>query len=338
MNETPLPIDPNMPWSTWANPVHRQVLLGELTAERTDNDELGISVNGEDLTSISKRARVDLGRTFQYPPDFIEDLPLDLSLPVIQHAMAGRDSAQAQLVYESGQIVAITKGWRPVVPAALLAQATYDSCRTIGEVEIQNASSGVNGTDLTFLLPTQKDIKAGDILRAGIRARYVPGVHHEIDLFIYRLWCENGAYNTEQVMSWAKRTEISATNILEWVGTATQLAFSKFEAVCDKATIMANTPIGGEPLQALRDRLRSMNVGRAHYDGILEAFRQEPGDTEWSMLNAITRYATHNEDLGNAQRQLLQRGAGVWQEQFDIVNARLPRPIAIKVGAQIIEG
>lgn len=79
-----------------------------------------------------------------------------------------------------------------------------------------------------------------------------------------------------------------------------------------------------------------MRVPRRFDERLVTAFRQEPGRSEWHMLNAFTWLATHG-GLPEANSAAIQRAAGSWTEGFDVVTARLPRPMAMQVGAHILE-
>ena len=78
-----------------------------------------------------------------------------------------------------------------------------------------------------------------------------------------------------------------------------------------------------------------MRLPRRFHNALLEAFHEEPGDTYWSVLNAITRLGTHGDLPENLRHNTLQ-SAGEWTRRFEIVHARLPLPTAVSVGAQII--
>lgn len=77
-----------------------------------------------------------------------------------------------------------------------------------------------------------------------------------------------------------------------------------------------------------------MGLPQRYWPALLAAFDEEPGDTEWDMLNAFTRLGTHN-NLGSTSRNV-QRAAGDWVGNFEMVTARLPRPMAQAVGAEIL--
>ncbi len=72
------------------------------------------------------------------------------------------------------------------------------------------------------------------------------------------------------------------------------------------------------------------------HQAIAAAYDEEPGNTEWHLVNALTRVATHSADVSPNRQRLLQNIAGEFTRDFSLVDARLPNSVALRVGARIL--
>ena len=97
---------------------------------------------------------------------------------------------------------------------------------------------------------------------------------------------------------------------------------------------MAATQFEGDPSVVLRERASAMGLPKRYHPKLLDAFSQEDGNTEWSLLNAFTRLASHY-DLDKEVSRDLMLTAGEWVTGFDVINAKCPRPLATRLGLKI---
>lgn len=343
--QTPTPINPALPWSQWENPVAESIILGEIEAVSQTNG-LALSIHKNDPVPLSPRGLVELGRKFQFPPDFLSGLAQDdpdLAASVINRVMLrGKLSDDAQILYEGGQVVGLINGWRPMVSAQTLINSAYESvCERFDDDSIEiKLSEYVNGqARARFLFPKYGEVRpnrVGDVLRAGIEMLVKPGEEIDGGIYTERLSCLNGATCAQTKFSWAKRSEITGDSQIQWVKAFAAGVVEEFDQIVDKAREMASIVVE-RPEFALRARMKALRVNKSHHDGILAAFAEDEGNTEWDMINAITRYATHNENLDTSTRSQLQSGAGDAIYTFDLCVAELPRQVARRVGATILQ-
>lgn len=350
-----LKIDKNKPWSKFAPPQgvlmnvqDATVVPNMATVQKDGKDEevmagLRLTAKGEDLGVFDREAVRELGRMIGFKVDFVDKLSSDpaLACQVVNH-MIGEYRPQLMLFAGDGERVRdVCPGWRETASHAEVCQKAWDVLNErFKDVEVKTCDVDKSG-HLEFVLTVdagsgQVTKKAGDYLKGGVRVTHRYGTEVKVGLFVERLVCENGMTSSSTTYSWTSRGAGSVSAQLDYLAVQAIDSMAKFEALVKNAKKMAATKVTGDPEQAIKERMRQMGVPARHLDGILEAFRLEPGDSEWHMLNAITRFATHTLGIGRSLREALMEGSGDWVRQFDVVKARIPRSIATRVGAEII--
>ena len=110
-----------------------------------------------------------------------------------------------------------------------------------------------------------------------------------------------------------------------------------FDNLVSKARAMAADEFVGDAHEILTNRARTLGVPIGLVPGVLAAFDEEPGGTEWDLMNAVTRFATHDDRVSPRQKEAFQETSGHWVDEYDRVTAKLPRRMASRIGASIIE-
>jgi hypothetical protein len=178
--------------------------------------------------------------------------------------------------------------------------------------------------------------RKGDILQMGVDVRQHYGETVAVALYCKRLVCLNGMMVNERAFEWTQRQTGTVDHQIAWLRTAIAGALEAYETLVARAKQMAETPIHGDPHNILREHARAMRLPERRLPALLEAFDAEPDPTSWGLLNAFTRLATHGGLPQRLSRSLMQ-ASGQWVHDFDLVTCRLPRPMAIAVGAEITE-
>ena len=337
-----LEIDRTMPWSNWTAPtLHESNLTKLVVAPNEENTGLDLLIRDERIGRVDSGTMRELGTKAGFPVRFIEKLDLGLQADVIQAMLDKTDPAALTFVVEEDHLVSMVPGWRQVCSHAEIAQSSYNLLRDVYDnIDIKYSRQRAGLMETRFLLPTEQPITktVGDVLRMGIDVRHKYGTDISAQLFIERLICLNGATTAEYAFAWTQRTLGDAKHQLTWLRSGIQGALSAYDNFVERARLMAQTEVTGDLTDQLIRRARAMRIPRQYERQLIDAFNQESGNTEWHMLNALTRFASHNEGLDNSMRNRIQRAAGDWTREYDIVTARLPRPIANSVGAEIIYG
>jgi len=239
------------------------------------------------------------------------------------------------------QIYGVSPGWRETCSHSEIAEIAWRQVSKLDKSTVVDYYVE-NGSMMTMRLGTsiQQTVtdKVGDVLGFGINIEHVYGRHIDVSMFLKRLVCLNGMIREVSDYKWNNKGSGDVADQLDYVIASINDSFGLFEAVSRKAIEMAATNVNGEPREALIQRVRAMGIPNRYIPDIMNAFEAEPGNTEWHMLNAVTRFATHTlPDIDPHLQRKVWAASGSWTSQFDMVTARLPRPIAERIGAAMIE-
>lgn len=352
--------DPSQAWANWSAPSTSQGSLSQLVCEDREGS-LFFKLGGEDLGTPSIGALRNLSTRCSFPVDFLDKLPPPLRAEVINARIQDTDDLRFTFTHRPArvnddghivddptgrrQISNISPGWRGILAEADVCQTIWQLVSTVyggsGDCVVEHAVRSDTDMRMRVMVPYDQPVrpggrKVGDVLQLGFQTLYEPGVGLSVGLAVKRLVCTNGMTACEQVFDWKAKSIGRPEDQLNWLTIAVAECVSKFDDLVERARLMASTPVDGDPEQALIERARAMRIPTRFDDRLMDAFRQEPGAFEWDMLNAITRMTTHG-GLPMDVADRLSKAAGDWTSGFDMVTARLPRPIAMNVGARIME-
>lgn len=348
-DRTPIMIDAGKPWSGWESPDITKVRLKELDVrldrsfDRVDDPKLIFATKDDvvlgDTTTQGLRL---LSEHVQFPTDFVQKLQPELSAAVINDRIGSVDVRDRELsiVTRQNRVVGVNAGWRESAPYEEVAQLAYDTIESVyGRPIIDRASLDDRGAQLRFLLPIEQPItrSAGDVLQMGLNIDQFYGESIKVSLFALRLACLNGMTSSEQAFSWTQRAASSVEHQLQWARIAIADALTAYENLINRARQMAQHSVHGDAHTVLREHARAMRLPQRQLTNLLAAYDEEPMATSWGMLNAFTRLATHVQLPGDLAQRLMN-SAGEWVANFDLVSCKLPRPMAIAAGAEIISG
>lgn len=337
-------IDPNMPWAQWPEPEIFNTDLKALNA-MVEDDMLVLKrrdgEGGEDtLGRFSTDSLQQVGWHTKFPGEFVGGLPTHLQAEIVNHRLDQAQQREFTVVAEDGVITNLAPGWRGLLPYRTTAQFTFNTLRNVyGDAEVDVHATHANGKmSCRILLPVEKPITParGDVLQMGIEVLQCYGTTIEATLYARRLICTNGMTSDGEEFKWRQRSAGSVDHQLNWLQQGLMTATSRFDNLVQRSQLMAHTAFHGNPIDVLREHARAMRLPQRHVNGLVEAFNVEPGNTEWHLLNAFTRLATHGQ-LNRRTAQAIMRASGNWISDFDMVRARMPRPMAVAVGAEILE-
>lgn len=353
--EPSLPIDKKKPWADF--PVPQGVLMNIHDAVVTPNmvtvgegDEtkqvmsgLRLTAKGEDLGVIDREAARELGRMVGFKVDFVDKLSSapELATQVVNHMIGEYRPQLMMFAGDAERVRDVCPGWRATTSHSEVCQKAWNVMDgSYKDVEVRTCQVNRDGS-MELILTTdvgkgQVTKAVGDYLKGGIRVTHRYGTDIKVGLFVERLSCLNGMTSCSTSYSWTTRGAGSIEAQLAYLEVQAFASMEKLDALVANAKKMAATKVSGDPEQAIKERMKQMGVPAKYLESVLDAFKQEPGDTEWHMLNSITRFATHSMGIGRGLREALMEGSGDWVRQFDVVKARMPRSIARRVGAEIL--
>lgn len=333
------------PWNDWKEP---QVFQTEIHAVHTGLDSknnLILSMkNGEGKTEefgkVTPAALKELSTRINFPSEFISKLSPDLQPLVINDRInSARKQKFSFVVDDSNEVIAASPGWRETTTHKEIAQITHDSLLSsefVDSVEVDLIERNAGSLNLRFLTPIEAQITpaVGDILQMGLNLKHSFGTELELSLYTRRLVCTNGMTNSRMEYSWHSDAAKTKGRQIEWLKEKVHEVIDSYDLTIARAARMANTMITGDASAALYQRAKAMHIPNRLIPQILEAFNQEPGNTEWHLINAITRFATHRAQGDMTER--LQREAGKMVETYQMATARLPLYMAQLSGVEIL--
>ncbi len=337
-------IDPMAPWAGWPEPTIRNTNISKLRVATHDGQlELQREVDDDDEIDIIGRVTSDsfqqLGWHTGFPAEFVAKLPVELQAQIANDRIASVAPKDFTVVEEEGKFTNLAPNWRGLIPYSHTAQFVSDMLKDVYGDEVRVDQAQRNGKmRVRIMTPLQQPVtrKVGDVLEAGVDIEQCYGITINVSTYARRLVCLNGATTTGEEFKWTQRSAGSIEHQLAWLRQGVQSAMAQFETIAGKARVMAETGFRGNPVDVLREHARAMRLPARFVPPLIEAFNQEPGNTEWDLLNAFTRLATHGS-LPDRYSRSIMRASGDWISDFDMVNCRMPRPMAVAVGAEILE-
>ena len=355
--------DSRLPWANWRNPHVTTTPVGEVSARLIhDINEVGLYV-GEELVGIPTHGALqEMSTRVGFPTDFLLKLPKMLQAHVLNDRIGNFAyekpnnefgfTHRHREIFDDGMpqldprgyhhISNISPAHRGIVAPADVAQTAYDLLYDVYEdVTIKAVVPNDNTMTLRLLTPFDMEVRpngrqVGDVMNLGVDIRYRAGFDLAVSLFIERLVCTNGMTSSRQEFDWKSRSVGSASDQLRWIVIGITNVITEFDNIIERAKMMAGVSVGDDPRKALIERARAMKIPPRFDERLLAAYEYEPGNSEYDMLNAFTRLATHG-GIPMMNADAIQAAAGAWTTDFDMVTARMPRGMALAVGAHIEE-
>jgi hypothetical protein len=328
-------------WSEWADPAFLTTNLSHLRAVPTGGELLIVDDNEDERVGVATfNALQELSHKIGFDTDFVLNrLPLDLAAQVINHRITSANDREVSLVTQGDRFTSFLPTPRELLTYRETADVAFDTMsRAYGNVSVDLASNTHNGMRVRLLTDLTQPITraVGDVLQMGVEVTQEYGDTTAVQLHLRRLICLNGMTAMRSAFSWRSKNEGTRDHQRLWLARGIAEALGAYDEIVERSRFMAETTFDGDPRSALRERARAMRFPMRHIDAVYRAFDDEPGTSEWALANAFTRIATHGAlpgDLG----QRVQGVIGDWTQGFNLVTARMPRPVAERVGAQIIE-
>ncbi len=338
-----LQIDQSKPWAQWAEPKVANAKLSEMIIQLDwhENDIADLVLYNRESDELINRLTLSslaqLGTYGKFPASFVTQLTPLTAKEVINECLGNADDREMTVISDGDRITNFMPGSRELIPYHQTAQFVHDTLSKIyGSIAtVEARANGRMRCRFTTGAQDKVTTKKGDILSLGVTVEQSYGGTIELDLYAERLICLNGMTSNRSEFKWAQKSGSTRNAQFAWLRQGMEEVTSGFENLLTRARLMAQTTVVGDPEKVLIEHAKAMNLPQRFWADLLAAFREEPGNTEWDLLNAFTRLATHG-GLEAAHVSRVQGAAGSWVEEFDMVTARLPRPMAHAVGAEIM--
>jgi hypothetical protein len=338
-----IPIGDDLPWSGWQFEAircerHDLKVYPEKTASGGNRLRIRNTATERSMGWVHAEGIRALGDHLGFPGSYAQELPATLQADLINYHLQTHENEEVAVLTDEDRFAALVTGSSDQLKPAEVAQTAYDAARSRGaEATIEQAVRSPTGMRLRLMTDIRRSISpsVGDILEAGLLVTEEYGDQTSVQVYTRRLLCLNGMTAMQSVFRRARRQVDGYETQLRWLIQSVNEALDGYQDLVRKARQMAVTPVEGDPEEALLERAAALGYPRRLHDRLQAAFREEPGHTAWHLLNAFTRVATHTP-LPNGLGRRVQAAAGAWVSNFDLVTARLPRLIALQVGAHII--
>jgi len=166
----------------------------------------------------------------------------------------------------------------------------------------------------TFILEgISEEVRPGDAIKAGIRVVNSETGHHSLDLrgYLFRLICSNGAVAPAEVVGRFRKYHVGLKTeemkkLLYDQLTKMIEKLDQYFVLVRKATEI-EIPDVEEAFEELRQRYR---LSKKLLGKVIEAYKIEPGNTLYHIANAFTYVATHDQEISNNTKVLLEEIGG----------------------------
>ena len=330
------------PWDTWPALSTRTVPLGLLEVKEAEG-RLNLTGPEGPLGRFTDGVGFALGWEAHFPYDFVKSLSPGVPAIVLNERLARERNRDLTLVMEDDQVSCLVPSGRELLDAATLADVTYSALQPLGNLTIQKAELDGHRMRLQLLTPREERVTRvkDDVLQMGVDVYQQYGQPMQFRLSTLRLVCLNGmtAFLTEY--TWKDREARTRDAQIAWVRETIGQIQQSFGVLVERARLMANTPLQGEPILAFQATAHALGVRRDNLRNMAQADfnteRELVGNNQWALANAFTRFATHRTDQPAQFRRDLAFRAGQWMATDQLVIAELSRTVAQSVGARILE-
>lgn len=164
---------------------------------------------------------------------------------------------------------------------------------------------------------------SGDMLYGGIQFEnsIIGEQKIQITPYIFRQWCSNGAYSSENVGQWSHRND-ETHDIREWVKSSTLMALQALDTEFNRIRRLTEMSVQGHPVEVLKSLFVKFGIPVRTQQEIIEAAEgQNNGagpQTMYDLWNAITRVATHSQKMSVMSSCQLQFVAGQVTREVDL--------------------
>ncbi len=170
-----------------------------------------------------------------------------------------------------------------------------------------------------YLRELHEGAQIGDVLRTGANFNNSLTVANqtEIEPMAFRLICLNRMVTPlmgSELPRFRYKNDGSKPSE-DWLRDAMDAIGEQYEPMFDAMEAAANTRLEN-PEQVIRDQLS--HVPGPVREAVINAYREEPMPTQWGVVNAFTRAATHADDLDMRYRIATERHGGWFAVAQDV--------------------
>ena len=277
----------------------------------------------DESARLTPEGTASLARHVGAPHTYLQDLPPEVSAGLFTHHFTTGDvgSDRTTFVLQQDTVVGIRPAQVDLQGTEVLTAIREGLGAEDRELETRRFTLQEHTFTLDLVWPGHGiEAVPGDLVEAGLSVNYsfVSAFATNVTGYTHRLACKNGmvvkqcfgcnpGLRTRRLAQGHPRAQELMLDQIRRVASRT------WEAVQARLSLLlrlSETHIDVE--HAIRSWLRRARLGaRTLGDRVLAAWRDDGGaDTLWGAVNALTAVGTHDEDISERERRMLQQLSG----------------------------
>lgn len=306
---------------------HLDVELGSSSGILFKNEGEGVVtvvLEGNDY-QMTTTGLHEAARGVKLPKSFSDFAPRELLLHNLNYLFTNNATGKLRFFLRDGVVIGAHANRPKYYSNLQMVEAAEEVIGSSNVIGYHQASTTLERSRVAIVANRSFEPIAGsgDMLYGGIQFEnsIIGEQKIQITPYIFRQWCSNGAYSSENVGQWSHRND-ETHDIREWVKSSTDLALQALDTEFGRIQQLTEKSVEGHPIEALRSLFVKFGIpARTQQEIVQAAEGQHDGAgprTMYDLWNAITRVATHSTKLSVASSCQLQFVAGQVSREVDL--------------------
>ena len=284
-------------------------------AEALGKLEAWSKVDVKELTSISKLPKAKLeevGQIVGVPQSYATKCPANILLPQVEYWF-GKYNKTIYYYQKSGAILRITSNAQAYVDPIEMFKAVEKPLSSISAIDYLHINGHITCAIVT---PKGKEVKVGDIVNYGVQFSIYPAGEYypQINSYLYRLACSNGATSSMNVFHCEKKNYGS---VIAWAEEAAQKAWAKAEDEVEILKSMDTTKLPTQTETIVRKLISVASVPRTVRQALIQRVQDDKPQTMYDLWNIITSIGQGFGETANLSGQM-KLAAGKLMEHYTV--------------------
>lgn len=284
--------------------------------------------NDSPWLSLTKEALLEFTSACGLSKSYVQRAPSHLITPQLEYWFRGgfgqREFRALQVgTGEQAKVTALTKSTiTPFSNVTLLDKAQEAICRTYGDnAEILSdykRTHNLRQTTFRLIVPGYQRVISGpgtatdDMWSAGVQIRnsLIGLTQTQIDGYLFRWWCTNGAIDTKASSgTWNRKSGGQGEDVYEWAREAVDGILGGLEHSFEAVEALTQVPLDDDAAVVLRDLFETYKVPLSTRSRIIDNMVNAQGELSmYSMMQAVTEAANASDLEPNHVEHLMRVG------------------------------
>jgi hypothetical protein len=278
--------------------------------------------------TLTKEALLEFTSAVGLSKSYVQRAPAHLITPQLDwwfHGGFGQRDFKALQVGagDEARVTALTKATiQPFSNLTLLDKAQEAICQQYGDdAEIfadYKRQHNLRQTSFRLIVPGYQRVMTGpgtttdDTWSAGVQIRnsLIGLTQTQIDGYLFRWWCTNGAIDTKASSgTWNRKSGGQGDDVYEWAREAVDSILGGLEHSFDAVEALTQVPLDEDAAIVLRDLFETYHVPLATRSRIIDNMVNAQGEISmYSMMQAVTEAANLSDLEPNHAEHLMRVG------------------------------